>query len=543
MRWCLRSAIWGSPVAKAWAGLGAKYQEALQAYLEHQDEEDLQRAYELGRAAIRRGLGVLDMARLHQEALVRMIASAGTPVLATKKQAKTVETFLLEGLSPFEAAHRGFRDACGKLRQLNETLEQRNGDLASLNIKLQEEILEREKAREQLDRRERQLARAQRQASLGSYEWDLRTGRMNWSDELYRIHGLSPRKFEPTFEAYLARVHPEDRNLSRRSIKEAIRQRGAFAFDERIIRADQKIRILHSQGEVMVDENGKPARLVGSCQDITARRLAEDALRESREHYFALFQQAHVMGKNLRMLSLKVLSAQEEERKRISRELHDEVGQALTAVNVTVALLRKHAGPDKAFRRKVDAAQKLLLQTMGTVHRFARELRPDMLDHLGPYEAIRSYARAFARRTGIKAAIQPRVDMDGLDSRQGMVLYRVAQESLTNVFKHAKASRVKVGFRRLPRGICMEICDNGRSFEAGIKGPMAGGKHLGLLGMQERVRLVNGEFAVEAQPGRGTIVRVRIPFGSSRRPAEKGLFPPSEKHLTLERAITHRRNS
>ena len=135
--------------------------------------------------------------------------------------------------------------------------------------------------------------------------------------------------------------------------------------------------------------------------------------------------------------------------------------------------------------------------------------------------ALQSHVKLFTERTGIKTELESTVSLDALDPQQGTVLYRVAQESLTNVFKHARATRVKIRLRQLPRAVCMEIIDNGRTFQ-----PPADGRsqRLGLLGLQERVRLVNGEFAIESIPKRGTTVRVQIPIAAaeSRRSGADG---------------------
>ncbi len=222
------------------------------------------------------------------------------------------------------------------------------------------------------------------------------------------------------------------------------------------------------------------------------------------------------MEENLRQLSNRVLTVQEEERKHISRELHDEIGQALTAVNVSIAMLRSHAAGDESFHLKVDAAQKLIEQSMDLVHRFSRELRPSMLDHLGPVAALQNYVKLFAERTGIKTEFEGVVQVEQLSSQQGTVLYRVAQESLTNVFKHARATRVKIRLRQVQEAVTMEIIDNGCAFSVSATTSAASGRQpLGLLGMRERVRLVNGEFVIESVPKRGTTVRVQIPLSRS----------------------------
>jgi signal transduction histidine kinase len=247
-------------------------------------------------------------------------------------------------------------------------------------------------------------------------------------------------------------------------------------------------------------------------KEIQVRRRAESALRESKDHYYRLFQQAHAMERDLRELSARVLSTQEDERKRISRELHDEVGQALTAVNVAFAMLKKHVRPGDVFERKVAMAEQLLAQSMETVHAFARELRPAMLDHLGFHPALRAHAAVFARRTGIKTRLVAHPEMSRINGPQGDVLFRVAQEALNNAFKHSGATSVRVAFSCDGDFLGMEIADNGCSFCVEEKLGAKPTGRLGLLGMKERVRLVNGTFAIESRPGHGTRIRVQIPL-------------------------------
>ena len=249
--------------------------------------------------------------------------------------------------------------------------------------------------------------------------------------------------------------------------------------------------------------------------EIAGRKRTERALRESEKHFRHLFKEARQMEENLRRLSNQVLSAQEEERKRISRELHDEVGQALTAVSVTLATLKScDAGLSGAVNPKLAEAQRLLRETMETVHSFARELRPSVLDELGLLPALRSYLKGFADRTGLEVRFQSNPAAEQLGPDEKTVLFRVAQESLTNVAKHAQATQVALSIRKVKKGISMEVSDNGKSFKTGAKQARGSRekRRLGLLGMQERVRLVNGEFTLQARPSVGTKVRVVVPL-------------------------------
>lgn len=247
-------------------------------------------------------------------------------------------------------------------------------------------------------------------------------------------------------------------------------------------------------------------------QEIEERKRTEEALRQSKDHYRVLFNEARVMQENLRHLSNRMLFVQEEERKRISRELHDEVGQALTAVNVQLAVIRK--SPDEAAD-KAATAQQLVEQTLQAVHNFARELRPAMLDDLGLVPALRSYVQSFSERAGLPVDFKAEPIAEDLGSEEKIVLYRVAQEGLTNVARHAQATKVELILRATRVALRLEIKDDGKAFS-----PRAAGRQqrLGLLGIQERVRLVNGTFHIDSREGVGTALRVDLPLPAMRRP-------------------------
>jgi len=247
--------------------------------------------------------------------------------------------------------------------------------------------------------------------------------------------------------------------------------------------------------------------------EISERKRAEAALRRSEKHYQRLFHRAQSMQEILRNLSNRILTTQEEERKRISRELHDEVGQSLTAISVALAIFdRKAVGKADISSQKISETQKLLQDTMESVHRFAHELRPALLDECGLVPALRSYLKRFASRTGLDVQFRGDPIAEQLENDQKLVVFRIVQESLTNVSKHAQASQVEVGIRKFKSGVCLEVADNGVSFTADTMNVARSKRRLGLLGMEERVRLVNGEFSVKPQPGEGTTVRVTIPL-------------------------------
>jgi signal transduction histidine kinase len=322
--------------------LSRQYARILRRYVAEQHEAVLLQAYELGRKAAMLGLGVLDVARAHQQALADCQSPARRG--SCRLLFKASETFLLEALGPFEAAHRGFRETNARLRQLNEALEHHNTAL---------------------------------------------------------------------------------------------------------------------------------------------------------------------------------LHVQEEERARISRELHDEVGQALTAINTNLALLQRIGSENPAqLLQRIAETQSLTAQTIDTVHRFARELRPLILDDLGLVAALRSCVRSFAERSGLRVHFQPAPEAEQLSNDQKTALFRVAQESLANVAKHARARHVTVRLRRVPHAVRLEIKDDGKGFNVDGQLRQRKTKRLGLLGMQERLRLVQGRFGLESCRGRGTTVRAEVPLNVPGNPPQ-----------------------
>ena len=211
-------------------------------------------------------------------------------------------------------------------------------------------------------------------------------------------------------------------------------------------------------------------------------------------------------------MSRQILSAQEEERKEISRELHDVIAQTLTGINLRLAALKKEAAVNTSgLDRNIARTQRLVEKSVDIVHQFARELRPAVLDDLGLIPALHSFMKSFTARTGVRTHLTAFAKVEDLDTAHRTVLFRVVQEALTNVARHAQASRVEVSIQQRPDCICMKISDNGQSFEVERVMRARGGKRLGLLGMRERLEMVGGRFQVESVPGRGTTVTAQLP--------------------------------
>lgn len=205
-------------------------------------------------------------------------------------------------------------------------------------------------------------------------------------------------------------------------------------------------------------------------------------------------------------LSHQILRVQEEERKRISRELHDVIAQTLVGINMHLRALSAQATVDpQGLKKKIARTQRLVEQSVDVVHRFARELRPSVLDHLGLVPALRTHLQELARHSAIRVRFTAPKGIDQLESETCTVLYRISQEALANVVQHAQATRVTVSLYKIPGCVGMAITDNGRGFA-----PLRTSR-LGLLGMRERADMIGGKVIVDSAPGHGTTVRVEVP--------------------------------
>jgi two-component system sensor histidine kinase UhpB len=204
-----------------------------------------------------------------------------------------------------------------------------------------------------------------------------------------------------------------------------------------------------------------------------------------------------------RQAGTRALRAREEERQRIARGLHDEVGQTMTGVLFLLKQLGQHASPEQ--RATLAEAQQAVRTNLDEVRRIAQELRPEALDHLGLASAVSNLSRAFARRTGIAVDRRIGSQLGQIDPNVELVLYRVAQESLTNVARHSDADQVLLGLSRNGNSVVLQIVDDGQGF---------GSDHLeggGLRGIRENALIVGGALAIKASATGGVEVRLEVP--------------------------------
>ncbi|MCL4844287.1 MAG: MCP four helix bundle domain-containing protein [Bryobacteraceae bacterium] len=219
-------------------------------------------------------------------------------------------------------------------------------------------------------------------------------------------------------------------------------------------------------------------------------------------------QRALEAEKELRRLSQQLVKAQEDERRSLSRELHDEVGQQITALRVEIANLGRIPVEEReTFSSHLKEAKGLAEQTMKTVRDLAMGLRPSILDDFGLGPAIEWQAREFSRRTGVPSHVEVNGSLNGLTEGDRTSLFRIVQEALTNITKHASASEIRIALTAGDQGVMLRVEDNGK----GMDPQDARGRGLGLVGIEERAREMGAGFALQTQPGQGTALEISIP--------------------------------
>ncbi len=366
-------------------------------------------------------------------------------------------------------------------------------------VEIGRNITARKRTEEALKRSEAYLAAGQRLSHTGSWAWNLLSGELFWSQETFRIFGIDPAT--PTVslgKLFLQRIHPEDRPTIEQGLMEAPRETRDYAANYRVVLPDGTIRHIHDVVYPVANEAAQIVERYGVVMDVTERKEAETELQRS-------FDQ-------LRALTARVQDAREEERRRVAREIHDELGQALTAIKIDLSSLVHEFAPEAQHAKRIESISNVVDQTIKSVRRISTELRPGILDDLGLIAAVEWAAEEFEARTGTRCRLELPENDSGIDPDRATAIFRILQETLTNVARHANAAFVHVRLLKECRNVILEVHDNGRG---ATEEQLSASGSLGIRGMRERALLLGGELAIRGIPSLGTTVRVRIPLAES----------------------------
>jgi PAS domain S-box-containing protein len=407
----------------------------------------------------------------------------------------TLTTELLEGKRRQFQIEKQYRRKDGSLVWVRNSVSLVPGteSVPRFIMALSEDITERKKAEESLQRSEAYLAAGQRLSHAGSWALSLSSGELYWSQEAYRIFGFDPAKTRAGVnETFLPRIHPEDRPKVEQGLKAAADQKESDEVDYRIVLPDGSIKHIRDVVYPVTDEVGEVVERYGVIMDLTERKRTEEELQRSRDQ--------------LRALAARLQSAREEERTKVAREIHDELGQALTAIKIDLSSLGRELPADK--KPASESILKLVDETIQSVRRISTELRPAILDAVGLVAAVEWAAGEFEGRTGTTCQLDLPWEDIAIDQERATALFRIFQETLTNVVRHANATVVSVRLAKEDNNLTLRVHDNGTGVS---EEQLSAGSSLGILGIRERALLLGGELTISGDPGEGTTVRVRIP--------------------------------
>ena len=353
------------------------------------------------------------------------------------------------------------------------------------------DITKRRQAEEALIASEQRVSLAADAASLRCWEYDIQSDQL-WATQTDRnMLGWWPSR-PLTFEQFTERVHPDDRESVRRAVQRSREDRSDYEAEYRLVVPGGGTRWVAARGRREFDRDGKPLRMRGVTIDITKRRQAEEAARE---------------------LSGRLINAQEEERSRLARELHDDVTQRLALLAIDAGRGERNL-PSAAGGTAMRAMRESLIRLSEDVHALAYRLHPSILEDLGLIEALKTECERFGRVASIPVDLKAQEVPDPLPHAVALCLYRIAQEALRNVGRHARASAVQVSLQRLDGGVQLAVRDNGAGFDPAQQRDRPS---LGHASMRQRVYQLNGELEVESAPGQGTTVLAWVPLKEEQR--------------------------
>jgi PAS domain S-box-containing protein len=361
------------------------------------------------------------------------------------------------------------------------------------------DLSERKQAEERLRRSESYLVEGQRLSHTGSWAWNVSTGELFWSLEHFRMCGVDPDTFMPTLENARRLIHPQDLLASTQAFEKATAEKREFDQELRIVCPDGTVRYVHSLAHPVLNESGDVTEYVGTMMDVTERRKID-------EERAGLLRQ--------------IVQAQEDERRRIALEMHDQFGQQLSALVLKLSALRRERGRRKVLGQQLASLEAMTRQLDSDLELIVSRLRPPALDDLGLVAALTNYLKRWSQHFEIQADIHASgAQPDRLSSEIDTALYRVMQEALNNVAKHARAGHVAILLDWRPDRVSLIVEDDGIGFD--VQQPVGSRQRFGVVGMRDRATLLGGTLDIESQPGKGTTVVARIPMASNpeRQPA------------------------
>ena len=444
---------------------------------------------------------------------------------------KTVFDVMPPELAPIFAQAIASADATSEPKVVEYTLQMPDGERffetrmvasdADQVLSIVRETTDQKRAERRLRVNEARYALATAAGGVGIWEWAVDTGELYVDPEVLQILGY-PRTTPPgsSFK-WNQLVHPQDQEHTQAAARDCLNGRTrTFDLEHRVLRKDGSVRWFHTCGTVVRPKNKAPQRMSGTFTDVTDRRRAEESLRAQDAELRQSYQE-------IQDLAGRLIAGQELERKRLARELHDDVSQKLALLSIEVDLMKRGGG--EAAPSTLGIAERVA-SIASDVHSLSHRLHPFKLEALGLVEAIRALCADVSKQYGLKVdfvndSLPPRFPPD-----LSLCLFRIVQEGLRNVVKHSGSTDVWIQLSASNSEVSLQIADCGVGFAPADHARTG----LGLISMRERINFVGGRLAIRSLPGFGTRIGVRVPL--TPPPADAAMEPRQAEDLSAESA-------
>ncbi len=366
--------------------------------------------------------------------------------------------------------------------------------------KIARDITDRKRVEAALRDSQTQLALALESSKTAMFDWDILAQRGSWNPQMATIYGFNPDGKFITATEWRALFHPDDATRLAEEAERVYREHDQFQFEYRALRPDGEIRWILSHGRIVRDADGTAIRMIGTHADITERKQFEEAER-------------------VRELTGKLLHAQDAERRRIARELHDSAGQIVAALQMNLIPMESDATKlNPEFAKGLHDALDLIQQLSTELRTVSYLLHPPLLDEAGLPSALRWYIEGFGERSKIEVHLEIDPDLGRLSQDMEMTIFRVIQECLTNIHRHSGSKQAHIRVLGSGTEIRLEVRDYGRGMPAASNNDSPYFRYgVGIQGMRERVRQLNGQFEIKSHND-GTMVSARLPLANVPEP-------------------------
>ena len=336
------------------------------------------------------------------------------------------------------------------------------------------------------------MKEAQRLAQFGSWEADIITGEIKWSDEMFHIYGYDPGEIKPGHDVILHHIHPDDRPLYQNALYSLLKEHDTYASGMRIIDRKNRYKFVYFKIVAKRNNEGQLTRLIGFMQDVTEKTTLENELAEQQ-----LQQQ--------KLMTEVTIHAQEKERNELGRELHDNINQVLATVKMYLNMAKENTDKkNELIQRSSDNVSFAIEE----IRKLSKSLVAPSLGDIGLVEALEELIEEI--NLGNELQVELKIEINNekeIDKTKELMLYRIAQEQLNNIRKYAKAKKATITIKTDDENIYFSIADDGVGFDTTQKA-----RGIGLKNISNRVKFYSGNMNVISAPGEGCILNVTVPF-------------------------------